>query len=64
MNSDRESDGESFYNLDQDNKITALMKKVKTLEEENQGVKERIKKITIEIKGSKQESKVFKSIST
>ncbi|XP_031257317.1 peroxisomal and mitochondrial division factor 2 [Pistacia vera] len=53
---------ESFYDLGQDNKIAELTRKTEALEEENREMKERIKKLTIEIEGSEEDKRVFESI--
>ncbi|XP_044493168.1 peroxisomal and mitochondrial division factor 2-like [Mangifera indica] len=53
---------ESFYDLDQDNKIAELSIKTEALEKENREMKERIKKLNIDIEGSEEDQKVFESI--
>ncbi|KAJ0110406.1 hypothetical protein Patl1_01468 [Pistacia atlantica] len=53
---------ESFYDLGQDNKIAELTRKTEALEKENREMKERIKKLTIEIEGSEEDKRVFESI--
>ncbi|KAJ4729049.1 peroxisomal and mitochondrial division factor 2-like [Melia azedarach] len=53
---------ENFFDPDQDNHVTELTKEMESLELENQEMKERIKKLTIEMEGSEEDKRVFESI--